>query len=287
MLHHIFDLRSAPILTGVFILLFLLESKFKLRDRVQAKWARIVINSIVAIPSFLLLRFMFLPVMVWLAHQNESLHFGLNYLYQLAPWAKAAIAFLLLDYGNYLWHRLNHKIPYLWRFHLVHHTDADLDITTAFRFHYGEMIGSVFSRGAVVFLSGASPLTVLIYEVIFEAATQFQHTNLKLPIRLEKFTNFVFVTPRMHGIHHSQIKQQTDSNYSVVFSIWDRLHHTLQLNINQNFIKIGVPSYQDKKEMTPYFLWKLPYTRIRHWHKSESTQNDNISTGSLTPPDDK
>ena len=274
MLHSIFDLRGAPILTVVFITMFLLESKFKLRNRVQSKWARVMINSIVAIPSFVLLRFLFLPIMVWLAQTNETIHFGLNYLYQLASWQEACIAFLFLDYGNYLWHQLNHKIPYLWRYHLVHHTDPDLDITTAFRFHYGEMIGSVFSRGAFVFLSGASPVTVLIYEIIFEVATQFHHTNLKLPARFETILNAVFVTPRMHGIHHSVKKQETDSNYSVIFSFWDRLHQTLQLNINQDLLKIGVPSYDNKNEMTPFFLWKLPYTKIRPWKESGLHEND-------------
>jgi sterol desaturase/sphingolipid hydroxylase (fatty acid hydroxylase superfamily) len=273
MIHQLFDLRGAPLLTVVFIILFFAEYKFELRKRVQSKWARVFINSMVAIPSFVLLRFLFLPVMVWLAHTNESIHFGLNYLYTLVDWQEAIIAFLVLDYGNYLWHQLNHKVPYLWRYHLVHHSDPDLDITTAFRFHFGEMIGSVFSRGAVVFLSGVSPVSVLIYEIIFEAATQFHHTNVKLPLRLEKILCLFFVTPRLHGIHHSVNKQEAGSNFSVIFSFWDRLHKTFRTTTNEETIKTGVPSYSNQKDMTITFLLKLPYTKIREWDASISNKS--------------
>ena len=140
--------------------------------------------------------------MVWLAAQNESWHFGLNYLYKLPVWAEAIIAFVLLDYTNYLWHILNHRIPLLWRFHLVHHTDADLDVTTAIRFHFGEIIGSVFFRGAAIVLVGASPLLVLIYEIVFEACTQFHHSNMKLPVKDRKSVKQVY-SYTAHAWHSS------------------------------------------------------------------------------------
>jgi sterol desaturase/sphingolipid hydroxylase (fatty acid hydroxylase superfamily) len=89
---------------------------------------------------------MFLPAMIWLTIQNEKLHFGLNYLYEIPEWGKVLISFLIFDYANYIWHLLNHRIPLLWRFHLVHHTHPELDVTTAIRFHYGEMIGSLLFR---------------------------------------------------------------------------------------------------------------------------------------------
>jgi len=277
MIHTIFDKIGVPILLFLFVALFVLESKYQLRKRVQARFKRIVINFIVSIPAFTLLRFLFLPVMVWLAHKNGSLHFGLNYLYELPAWLEGFIAFLILDYGNYVWHILNHKLPFLWRFHLVHHTDHDLDITTAFRFHFGELIGSVFFRGAITFLSGASPVTVLIYEIFFEAATQFHHSNWKLPFAFEKMLNKLIVTPRMHGIHHSVIRAETDSNFSVIFSFWDRIHKTINLNKPQQQVVIGVPSYDDLKELTIGFLLKLPFTTIRPWKRytSEKEANDN------------
>lgn len=275
MIKAIFDNYGTPILIGVFITLFIVESKFQLRKRVQNRWKRIVINLIVSIPAFALLRILFIPAMIWLAVRNQQWHFGLNYLYDLPIWIEAVIAFILLDYSNYIWHIILHKLPFMWRFHLVHHTDLDLDITTAFRFHFGEMIASVIFRGAGVVLIGALPLTVLIYEIAFEAATQFHHSNIKLPFLFEKFLNKILVTPRMHGIHHSMIKRETDSNYSIIFSFWDRIHKTVKLNISQNDIVTGVPSYTDEKELTIVNLLKLPFTKIHEYKASEKiTETD-------------
>jgi len=269
MIKTIFDSYGAPILIGLFIILFIVESKFQLRKRVQGRWKRIFINFIVSIPAFALLRLLFIPVMVWLAVKNETWQIGLNYLFSASDIVKSIIAFLLLDYSNYIWHILLHKLPILWRFHLVHHTDLDLDVSTAFRFHFGEMIASIFFRGAAILLIGASPIIVIIYEIVFEAATQFHHSNTKLPFRLEKVLNYLIVTPRMHGIHHSMIRKETDSNYSVIFSFWDRIHRTVRLNIHQNEIVTGVPSYADDKELTIGMLLKMPFTKVRNWNEEE------------------
>ena len=276
MIQTIFNKIGTPILALISLLLFMLETKFQLRKRIQKRFSRIVINVFVSIPAFVLLRFAFLPIIVWLAFKNQDWQFGLNYFYSSPLWAISIIAFLILDYGNYLWHILNHKIPFLWRFHLVHHTDIDMDITTAFRFHFGELIGSVFFRGGVTLLSGASPVLVLVYEIIFEAATQFHHSNWKLPLAFEQILNKLIVTPRMHGLHHSVVKQETDSNYSVIFSFWDRLHRTATLeNLNKEVV-LGVPSYNKPEELTIGFLLKLPFTKIRSWKKAEAANTHEI-----------
>lgn len=274
MIKSIFDSYGTPILIGLFIILFIVETKFQLRKRVQNRWKRIVINFIVSIPAFVLLRLLFIPAMIWLAVKNQQWHFGLNYLFDAPQWIHIAISFLLLDYSNYLWHIVLHKFPLMWRFHLVHHTDLDLDITTAFRFHFGEMIGSLIFRGAAILLIGASLWIVLIYEIVFEAATQFHHSNTKLPFKFEKVLNYLIVTPRMHGIHHSMIKEETDSNYSIIFSFWDRVHKTVRLKIHQNEIVTGVPTYVDEKELTIGNLLKMPFTKIRKWNKAESIEEE-------------
>jgi sterol desaturase/sphingolipid hydroxylase (fatty acid hydroxylase superfamily) len=277
MIKSIFDTYGAPILITAFIILFVLETKFQLRKQVKNRWRRIVINFVVSLPSFALLRLLFIPAMIWLAVQNQSWHFGLNYLFAAPLWTKAAISFVLLDYGNYIWHILLHKLPFMWRFHLVHHTDLDMDVTTAFRFHFGELIASVIFRGAAVVLIGAPPFMVLVFEIAFEAATQFQHSNTKLPFQFEKFLNKLFVTPRMHGIHHSIIKRETDSNYSTIFSFWDRLHQTIRLNVPQNEIVIGVPGYADERELTIGNLLKLPFTKIRVWKQLNEARDAGAS----------
>lgn len=261
MTHAIFDTYGAPVLFLIFLLLFVLESKFQLRKRVQCRWRRIVINFLLSIPAFVLLRLVFIPAMVWLAAANQDWHFGLFYWTGETGLWKYVLVFLLLDYSLYTWHILLHRLPILWRFHLVHHTDLDLDITTAFRFHFGELIGSVLFRGAAILLLGASPIMVLLYEIVFEAATQFHHSNIKLPLRLERLLNYIIVTPRMHGIHHSMLKQETDSNYATIFSFWDRIHQTLFLNKAQDKVVTGVPAFADEKEMTIGMLLQLPFTK--------------------------
>jgi sterol desaturase/sphingolipid hydroxylase (fatty acid hydroxylase superfamily) len=277
MIKAIFDSYGAPVLMVIFIVLFLVESKFELRKRVQNRWRRILINFLVSLPAFTLLRILFIPAMVWLSVQNQSWQFGLNGLYKAPVIVEGVFAFLLLDYSNYSWHILLHKLPILWRFHLVHHTDLDLDITTAFRFHFGEMIASVFFRGAAIILIGASPIMVLIYEIAFEAATQFHHSNTTLPFQFEKALNYLVVTPRMHGIHHSTVKKETDSNYSVIFSFWDRLHQTVRLNVSQAEIVTGVPSYRDERELTVVKLLKLPFMPVRKWQDQERPLSGNIN----------
>ncbi|MEO6948638.1 MAG: sterol desaturase family protein [Ginsengibacter sp.] len=272
MIQSIFDTYGGIILTALFIILFILETKLQLRKRVQGRWKRIFINFIVSIPSFVLLRLMFIPLMVWLAYKNQEWEFGLNYLYVAPIWLKAITAFLLLDYTNYCWHIVLHKMPLMWRFHLVHHSDLDLDITTAFRFHFGEFIGSVIFRGAAVILIGISPIMVLFYEIVFDASNQFQHSNVKLPFRFEKILNKILVTPRMHGIHHSMKRRETDSNYSIIFSFWDRLHRTIRLNVHQDSIITGVPFYPDEKELTPGKLLQLPFTKIREWKEEAADE---------------
>src|SRR5690606_17050297 len=261
----IFDRYGAPVLTLLFIILMVMESRFQLRRRVQHRWKRVIINFAVSIPAFLLLRLMFIPLMVWLAFENRGWQIGLTYLLELPAFVEAMATVLLLDYSNYLWHVLVHRLPVIWRFHLVHHTDLDLDVTTAFRFHFGEMIGSVFFRGAAILLIGATPLMVVVYEIAFEAATAFHHSNIKMPLRLERVLIFFIVTPRMHGIHHSIVKRETDSNFAVIFSLWDRLHRTVRLNIPQHEVVIGVPTYHNENELTIGHLLKLPFTKIRPW----------------------
>jgi sterol desaturase/sphingolipid hydroxylase (fatty acid hydroxylase superfamily) len=273
-LHNWLDTAGVPLLAGWFLFLTIAETVSALRVRKQNRWSRLWINILVSIPGFVTLRFVLLISLVWLARQNQQWQIGVLYLVPMPVWLGWAVAFLLLDYTIYVWHLLNHKVPFLWRFHLVHHTDVDLDASTAIRFHFGEIIASVFFRGAAVVLTGATPLMVIVYEIIFEAATQFHHSNWKIPLPLERVLNRIIVTPRMHGIHHSVIRNETDTNYSVIFSWWDRLHETMKLNIRQADITIGVPVYSDAKELSVWYLLTLPFTRIRPWKAKAPARNE-------------
>ena len=265
LIRKLFDKKGIPILATVFLVLFVAESRRQLRKRKSSRLERGIINTAVSLPAFSLLRLLFLPLMVSLAKKSGEQKWGISNQYRANPLFKGVVAFLIMDYGNYLWHIMNHKSDFLWRFHLVHHTDVDMDVTTALRFHFGEMIGSIFARGFFIFLSGATAKEVLMYEILFEAATEFHHSNLRLPKETERILNYFIVTPRMHGIHHSQYKNETDSNYSVIFSFWDRLHRTALLDIAQERIVVGVPSYRQAEDLTIGALLKLPFSKIRTW----------------------
>ena len=134
-------------------------------------------------------------------------------------WLAAILGFLLMDWAYYWWHYATHAVPFAWRFHNVHHTDLDLDVSTAARFHFGEILLSIPFRVVAVAPLGVPPLTYLIYEIAFESASLFHHSNWRLPLGVERFLNHVIVTPRMHGIHHSIVQRETDSNWGTIFCL--------------------------------------------------------------------
>jgi sterol desaturase/sphingolipid hydroxylase (fatty acid hydroxylase superfamily) len=138
-----------------------------------------------------------------------------------------------------------------------------------------------------VLLLGISPLTYLIYEALFTCGTLFHHSNVRLPLTIERLLNTVIVTPRMHGIHHSTVRNETNSNYSVIFSWWDRFHKTLVLNVPQLSIKIGVPAYQEIKDnrfwaliITP-FMKQREYGRDANGSRPGSNQESHINVTTL------
>lgn len=128
---------------------------------------------------------------------------------------------LLLDFLIYWWHRANHEVPFLWRFHEVHHLDRFLDTTTALRFHFGEVLLSAVFRAAVILVLAIPLASVLAFEALLLIATIFHHSNLRLPPKLERALARVVITPSIHWVHHHALKRDTDSNYGTVFSFWD------------------------------------------------------------------
>jgi sterol desaturase/sphingolipid hydroxylase (fatty acid hydroxylase superfamily) len=201
------------------------------------------------------------PVTLGLLEWTSDTPFGLVHIMPIPVAAQFGLSFLLMDLTFYWWHVANHRVAFLWRFHNVHHIDPDLDVSTAFRFHFGEVALSAGFRVVQVGAIGLSAWMFALYELVFQANTLFHHSNVRLPIRIERLLNLVLVTPRMHGIHHSQVRGETDSNYSVVFSWWDRLHRTLGLNIPQSDIVIGVPGYADAADNSVLNTFLLPYWR--------------------------
>jgi sterol desaturase/sphingolipid hydroxylase (fatty acid hydroxylase superfamily) len=206
-----------------------------------------------------------LPIPLAIAIWAENQGFGLFNWLGLKGSPGAIAGFLLLDYAYWWWHWANHMLPFFWRFHNVHHTDLDMDVTTAARFHFGEIFFSIGFLSLLLLFSGIAPLTFVVFFMVFEAATCFHHSNWRLPIRVERVLNLVMVTPRMHGIHHSIVERETNSNWGTVFCWWDKLHRTLRRDIAQDAITIGVAAYRDEHELTLGKLLALPFRKQRQW----------------------
>jgi sterol desaturase/sphingolipid hydroxylase (fatty acid hydroxylase superfamily) len=252
--------------------LFVAERFLPLRLSTRPFLGRLLVNLAISALSFagamLLARPAALSVLDWASDRP----FGLVHVLPMPVVVQFVVAFLLMDLTFYWWHVANHRMPFLWRFHNVHHIDPDLDLSTAFRFHVGEIALSTAFRIVQVGVIGLSVWMFAAYEIVFQVNTLFHHSNVRLPIGIERLLNLVIVTPRMHGIHHSQVRDETESNFSVVFSWWDRLHRTIGLNIPQAEIVIGVPGYAQEGDNSLVNALVLPFRRQRdYWRRPDGT----------------
>ena len=171
---------------------------------------------------------------------------------------RTIVAFLALDYMLWIWHHMNHVIPHLWRFHRVHHVDLDLDAATGARFHFGEMTLSVLFRWIQLRLLRPDRIALSAWQTALLASIFFHHSNLRLPERAERMIAFVLVTPRMHGIHHSTVHGETNSNFASLLTWWDLLHGRFRFDVPQERITIGVPAYQQIEDVTLPKIVALP-----------------------------
>ena len=263
----------APLVIGcIFAAFFVIERVMPLRNRTAGSFARLMVNLALTTLAFLAAAALVKPAALRTFEWNARNEFGMLQLISMPDWARFIAGFLLLDLSFYYWHIVNHKVPVLWRFHNVHHIDTDLDVSTGFRFHFGEVLLSAFFRVAQIRLIGVSFGAFAAYELIFQANTLFHHSNVRLPIALERLLNRVLVTPRMHGIHHSQIRRETNSNFGVVFCWWDKLHRTIGLNIPQSEITIGVAGYSSREDRRLLRALALPFRKQRdYWSARDGT----------------
>ena len=257
---------------AAFSILIWLDRRFPLRKATSEIIPRLLVNATLSLLAFAAVTFAVQPAIGAALGWSEGRQFGLLRLVELPSAVEILLAFLWFDCSFYLWHRLNHVSPLLWRFHNVHHIDPDLDVTTSFRFHFGEIILSSLFRAFQILLIGPTLIAYLMYELVFQVETVFHHSNVKLPIRWERRLSRVFVTPRMHGIHHSEIRAESRSNFSSVLSLWDRLFATLRLNVPQGALKIGVPAYTSADNSIRNTL-RLPFVQQRdYWRRGDGTR---------------
>jgi sterol desaturase/sphingolipid hydroxylase (fatty acid hydroxylase superfamily) len=275
--------RWAIALGALFVALLMAERLAPLRPTTRSLFARIACNLIISLLAFAAATALVRPAALAAIRWTGDKSFGLVHVAG-SPLVQFVLAFIAMDLTFYWWHVANHRIPLLWRFHNVHHIDPDLDVSTAFRFHFGEVAFSAAFRAVQVVAIGLPLWMYATYEVVFQAETLFHHSNLRLPIGVERLLNLLLVTPRMHGIHHSQVQEETNSNYSVVLSWWDRLHGTAVLGVPQASIVIGVPAYtsQDDNRLPNTLL--LPFRAQRdYWRRPDGTRPSRERKGSRAP----
>lgn len=256
---------AGPFLGVIFATLFVLQWRSPLRRQQFSKLRRLLRNIIFSAPGFALARISLIPIPLIMSLWAAQHHFGLLHLMALPRWLAVPLGIVLMDYAYWWWHVAFHLVPVLWRFHNVHHCDLDMDVSTGARFHLGEVVLSVPFRLVVVALLGIDFWALVIFELLFETANLFEHSNWRLSIGLERFLNHAVVTPRMHGIHHSIVQRETNSNWGTIFCWWDIMHRTIRRDIPQDAITIGVASYREEAELTLGKLFVLPFAKQRPW----------------------
>ena len=196
---------------------------------------------------------------------------GVIHIFNLPIWADVIISLLLLDLiGAYLVHFIQHKVPWMWKFHLVHHSDMNVDVTTGLRHHPGETVFRIIFTIIGVFVSGASIGMVMLYQSLSVLFAHITHANISIPKKIDAILSYVLVTPNMHKIHHHYKMPLTDSNYGNIFSIWDRLFNTFSFINKQKSVVYGIDTYMDKSETNNLgTLLSIPFKKLKKVNNSK------------------
>jgi sterol desaturase/sphingolipid hydroxylase (fatty acid hydroxylase superfamily) len=182
-------------------------------------------------------------VAAWAAERG----LGLLAWFGAGPWVAAGVGILGLDAVSYAWHRANHRLPLLWRFHQVHHADESFHVTTALRFHPGELLLALPVRLAAVVALGVRPEGVLLFELVFGVANLLEHGNFDLPRRVDPFFQRLFITPALHRAHHARDWRELDTNFGTVLSVWDRLARTFRASEPERRVVTGLPTWSGRE----------------------------------------
>jgi len=260
----------AILVAGCIAGLFVAERRAPLRRRVEPEARRIACNLAMAAVTAVEVAIFERPIIDKLARDVERRSIGLVQALGLPRWAQTTLAVVLLDYTLYHWHILLHRVPALWRFHLAHHIDLDLDASTALRFHFGEFFASIPWRAAQVALIGATPSALALWRKLTVVEVVFHHANLRLHPGLEATLARLVATPTLHGIHHSMVQAERDSNFSSGLTLWDRLHGTFRSDVQQDAITIGVPPFGEPRQVTLRRTLAVPFAGERRRKVSRS-----------------
>jgi len=252
------------LLAGGIAFFWLIETAFPLFRFSYRKWKHAGINIFFTLTTIIVnfaLAFLLLQTSRW----TQENHWGLlTYLNQIPLIGYTILGLMGLDLiSAYFIHWLEHKVRFMWRFHLIHHTDIHVDTTTANRHHPGESLFRFIFTTLAVFILGAPVWMIMLYQALSVVLSQFNHANIRLPEKLDQWLSLVIVTPNMHHVHHHYILPQTDSNYGNIFSIWDRIFRTFSY-MKQEDIKYGIDTHLAENEHSRISrMLKIPFEPYR------------------------
>lgn len=248
------------IFISIFFLMLTFESFVSRHPTMDSKPRRLGIHLGLSGLNTLLLKLFFGAAAIGAAESAEIKGWG---LFNFLNWNSNVEFFLVvivLDFAIYLQHVIVHKVPLFWRFHVVHHSDIDLDVSSGLRFHPVEILASMLYKIGIIFALGPAPMAVLAFEAILNGMALFSHSNIKLPDKMDYLCRKLIVTPDMHRIHHSVEVCETNSNYGFNFSFWDRIFGTYKnfAKKPQPEIVIGIDTFRRPEELTFYRLLMMP-----------------------------
>jgi sterol desaturase/sphingolipid hydroxylase (fatty acid hydroxylase superfamily) len=257
------SLHRTAILVGGLTFFWVLESAIPLFRFEYKKWSHAWVNIFFTLTT-IVVNFSLAFFLVRVSDHFSAQEWGLLHLTEMPDWLFCITGLLMLDLiGAYTIHFLEHKVKWMWQFHLVHHTDQHIDTTSANRHHPGESaLRFVFTLLAVV-LSGAPMWLVMIYQSLSVLLTQFNHSNIQINSRVDKLLGLVFCTPNIHRVHHHFRQPLTDSNYGNIFSFWDRMFGTFAIAENKS-LQYGLDTYPDPQEVSSInAILKMPFQTYR------------------------
>jgi sterol desaturase/sphingolipid hydroxylase (fatty acid hydroxylase superfamily) len=246
---------------GVLGMMALWERRAPRRPLTTAKIRRWVANLSIVVLDSIIVRLLFAAGAVGAAMLGAERNWGvLNHL-DWPIWLEIGLAVVLLDFALYLQHVMFHAVPLFWRFHMMHHADLDCDVTTGLRFHPVEVVISMAIKLAAVTLVGAAPSAVLTFEVLLNATSMFNHSNIWIPAAVDRVLRRALVTPDMHRIHHSIVPHETNSNFGFNLPWWDRLLGTYREEPaqEQTGMTIGLEQFRDPRRLTLAGILALPF----------------------------
>ncbi len=251
------------VFTGVFILLAVWELSFPRRVLHVKKSYRWLNNMAVFVVGGVVSRLLFPAALVGVAMVAQNKQWGVFYQLALPLWISVLLSVVVLDAAVWLQHLVMHKVPILWRLHRMHHADQDIDVSTGLRFHPFEIIVSMLFKALVVVLLGAPVVAVIAFEVILNTLSMFNHSNVRMPLKVDACLRLFIVTPDMHRVHHSWLPQETDSNFGFNLSWWDRLFGTYRGQPSQGHtgMTIGLAEFRQLADLRIDKLLLQPFRR--------------------------